>query len=252
MQELFSGFYSSGSEKMPNSRDNLYQMESALSEEKRIDLIQKFFQYQENFLKDTTENKGIISQLETIRGITFDTAYDMGLGINIIRPDYYGNYGYMWAIPTIRYSTTDNSITNLIIGFEYRPADFSKNGLEREANCSTGLAMVNTFDENTEILIVLEGYLDCYAFYQHLRTLKQDKYYHIITPCNGVNSLIKQIDEVDFTKYKKWILFLDNDSAGRTVAKTIKEKYPFFTDYYLSCGCKDFNEHLLNCISRNK
>ena len=59
------------------------------------------------------------------------------------------------------------------------------------------------------------------------------------------------IDEVDFDKYKKFILFLDNDKTGRDTANAIKEKYPFFTDYYLTCGCKDFNEHYLKCIKKN-
>ncbi len=252
-KELFAGLYRSGRENIQGCSDNLCQMESTMSDEKRIELILKFNQYTDDFLKDKTEHKGIITQLETVRGLTFDTARDVGLGIKITRPDYCNNYGYMWAIPTIKYSTTEDEIANLIMGFEYRPPDFSKDGLKREANCGTGLAMVNAFAEDTEILMILEGYLDCYAFWQHIKTLKQDKYYHIVTPCNGVNSLVKQIDEVDFTKYKKWILFLDNDSAGRTVAGAIKEKYPFFTDYYLSCGCKDFNEHLLKCIAeKNK
>lgn len=250
-KDLFAGLYKSGSAKREYYRDNVSQMEATISYEKRIDLIQKFSYYRENFIKDYTENKGIITQLESVRGITFDTAFDVGLGIKVTRPDYYGSYGYMWAIPTIQYSTSDDNVANLIMGFEYRPADFSKEGLERESGCNTGLAMVNSYSEQTEILIVLEGYLDCYAFYQHLRSLGQEEYYHIATPCNGVNSLIKQIDTVDFEKYKQWVLFLDNDEPGRNVANTIREKYPFFRDYTLNCGCKDFNEHLLKCIRLN-
>lgn len=250
-KELFSKIYRSGGAKNENCCDNLFQMDK-IPVEKRLELIQKFYTYTDSFNKDVVENRGIIQQLETSRGITFDVAYELGIGIKITRPDYYGSYGYMWAFPTFKYSTTEDHIANLIMGYEYRPADFSKSKLEREIGCGTGLAMVNSYSKETEILIALEGYLDCYAFLQYLYSIRQDKYYHIVTPCNGVNSLIQQIEEVDFEKYKQWILFLDNDEAGRKVVASIREKYPFFRDYTLNCGCKDFNEHLLKCISRNK
>ena len=112
----------------------------------------------------------------------------------------------------------------------------SKNGLTREKDCPTCLAQINRYTDKTQILTVVEGYFDGYALY------------HIVTPSNGVNGLIKQIDEIDFTKYKKFELFLDNDEAGERVANKILEKNPFFNRVRLTCGCKDFNEHYLKCI----
>ena len=94
----------------------------------------------------------------------------------------------------------------------------------------------------------MEGYFDGYALFQYLTEMGKIDLYHIVTPSNGVNGLIKQIDEIDFTKYKKFELFLDNDEAGERVANKILEKNPFFNRVRLTCGCKDFNEHYLKCI----
>ena len=218
---------------------------------KKVELLSKFITYKENFDKELVEPRGALDYLESERGLTADVASDLCIGMKTYSRNYDRNYGYEWTFPTMGYSTTDNDITNLLMGYEYRPANFSKFGLSRESGCGSGLAMINTYTPDTQILIALEGYLDCYLFYQYIRSKKQDKYYHIITPSNGASSLIKQIDEVDFDKYKKFILFLDNDKTGRDTANAIKEKYPFFADYHLTCGCKDFNEHYLNCIRKN-
>lgn len=248
-QMFFSGFHSSYD--FNNCFAETYFQKFEISEDKRKDLIKKFRYYRENMLEELIKNKGVLKYLECERGITAETVYNLFIGIRKTGEEIDFNCGYNWAFPTFKYSTEEDDAGKLLIGFEYRPANFSKSGLCRESGCGSGLAMINTYTPETEILIALEGYLDCYAFYQHLCSKKQDKFYHIVTPSNGASSLIKQIDEVDFDKYKKFILFLDNDKTGRDTANAIKEKYPFFTDYYLTCGCKDFNEHYLNCIRKN-
>lgn len=249
-KELYLKLYQQ-SDLTNNSCDNLKHMQK-ISKVKRYELLLMFHEYRENLQKEFEQNRGALKNFEVLRGITPNTAYDMGIGIKIHDLNYDSNYGYMWAFPTVQYSTKENdSIANLLMGYEYRPANFSKSTLEREANCGTGLAMVNEYSSKTEVLIILEGYLDCYAFYQFLHSKKQDEYYHIVTPSNGVNSLIHQIDEVDFEKYKQHILFLDNDDVGQQASAIIREKYPFFKNYTLPCGCKDFNEHLLKCIRKN-
>jgi len=150
-----------------------------------------------------------------------------------------------WVIPTFRYSTERS---NIILGFEYRPFNFSKDGLRREKGTPTGLAMINSYKPTTEVIAVVEGYFDGYALYQHLKEQKQIKYYHIVTPSNGVQSLIKQISQVDFTKYKRFFLYLDNDEEGNKVSNKIIEKYPMFERIKTKCACKDFNEHYMKCI----
>lgn len=229
----------------------LEEQQHKITIDKKIELLLKFHDYRENLYQEMLTPRGALDYLESVRGITADTVFDLGIGMKTYTSNYCNNYGYEWTFPTMSYSTEDDNPNNLLMGYEYRPADFSKSGISREVGCGTGLAMINAYSPETEILIVLEGYIDCYVFYQYLHSKNQDKYYHIVTPSNGVTSLIKQVDEIDFHKYKKWILFLDSDDAGRDTANAIKEKYQFFTDYYLTCGCKDFNEHYLNCIRKN-
>lgn len=153
-----------------------------------------------------------------------------------------------WVIPTFQYSTER---ANTILGFEYRPFNFSKEGLTREKGTPTGLAMINSYKPTMEILAVVEGYFDGYALYQHLKEQKQIKYYHIVTPSNGIQSLLKHVSQVDFSKYKKFCLYVDNDEEGNRVAEKIIAKYPIFERVTTECGCKDFNEHYLKCIKNS-
>ncbi len=73
----------------------------------------------------------------------------------------------------------------------------------------------------------------------------------IVTPSNGVNSLLRHISQVDFGKYRKYYLYLDNDEAGKAATDKILEKSPMFQPIFMKCGCKDFNEHYLKCIEKS-
>ena len=171
------------------------------------------------------------------RGLNLSTAKDVKLGVDMNKK--------RWVIPTFQYSTER---ANTILGFEYRSFNFSKEGLTREKGTPTGLAMINSYKPTMEILAVVEGYFDGYALYQHLKEQKQIKYYHIVTPSNGIQSLLKHVSQVDFSKYKKFCLYVDNDEEGNKVAEKIIAKYPIFERVTTECGCKDFNEHYLKCI----
>lgn len=171
------------------------------------------------------------------RGLTAVTVKAVKIGID--------EYKKCWVIPTFQYSTERS---NIILGFEYRPLNLGKDGLKREKGTPTGLAMINSYKPTTEALVIVEGYFDGYALYQHLYKKRQLKYYHIVTPSNGVQSLLKHISQVDFAKYKKFFLYLDNDEEGNKVAAKIIDRYPMFQRILTHCGCKDFNEHYLKCI----
>ena len=175
------------------------------------------------------------------RGLNLSTAKDVKLGIDLNKR--------RWVIPTFQYSTEK---ANTILGFEYRPFNFSKDGLTREKGTPTGLAMINSYKPTTKVLAVVEGYFDGYALYQHLKEQKQIKYYHIVTPSNGIQSLLKYISQVDFSKYKKFYLYVDNDEEGNKVAEKIMIQYPIFKRIITNCGCKDFNEHYMKCIKKVK
>lgn len=171
------------------------------------------------------------------RGLNLSTVRDVKLGIDLNKKK--------WVIPTFQYFTEK---ANTILGFEYRPLNFSKDSLTREKGTPTGLAMINSYKPTTEVLAVVEGYFDGYALYQHLKEQRQIKYYHIVTPSNGIQSLLKQISQIDFSKYKKFYLYVDNDEEGNKVAEKIINQYPMFKRIITDCRCKDFNEHYMKCI----
>lgn len=175
------------------------------------------------------------------RGLRLSTTREVKLGVDVDKR--------RWVIPTFQYSTEK---ANTILGFEFRPYNFSKDGLTRQKGTPTGLAMINSYKPTTQILAIVEGYFDGYALYQHLKEQRQIQHYHIVTPSNGIQSLLKQITEVDFSKYKQFYLYVDNDEEGNKVAEKIIEKYPMFKRIVANCGCKDFNEHYMKCIKNQK
>lgn len=172
------------------------------------------------------------------RGLTKETVDFCKIGINKEKK--------VWVIPTFKYNCEKVCIS----GFEYRPADLSKNGLYRTKNTPNSLAMINCYTPQVEALSIIEGYFDGYALYQYLKEKGQADYYHIVTPSNGVNSLFKYIPQIDFNRYKKCYLYIDNDKPSLKVLADIVEKYPIFEVIKMTCGCKDFNEHYLQCIKR--
>lgn len=178
-----------------------------------------------------------LHSLKVKRGINRSTVKDVKLGIDTNKK--------RWVIPTFQYSTKHSKI---ILGFEYRPFNFSKERLTREKGSPTGMAMINAYTPDTKNLVVIEGYFDGYALYQHLKEQKQIQNYHIVTPSNGVNSLLKFMPEIDFSRYEKFYLYIDNDEAGNSMAAKVIEHYPMFRRIVTKCGCKDFNEHYMKCL----
>lgn len=207
---------------------------------KHIFSIQKQVEFK-IYMQECNEKLLTIDILPSIllkkRGLNLSTARDVKLGVDMNKK--------RWVIPTFQYSTER---ANTILGFEYRPFSFSKDGLIRSKGTPTGLAMINSYKPTMEVLAVIEGYFDGYALYQHLKEQKQIQYYHIVTPSNGIQSLLKHISQVDFSKYKRFCLYVDNDEGGNKVAEKIMAKYPIFERVTTDCGCKDFNEHYMKCI----
>ena len=207
---------------------------------KHIFSIQKQIEFK-IYMQECNEKLLTIDILPSIllkkRGLNLSTARDVKLGVDMNKK--------RWVIPTFQYSTER---ANAILGFEYRPFNFSKDGLTRSKGTPTGLAMINSYKPTMEVLAVIEGYFDGYALYQHLKEQTQIQYYHIVTPSNGIQSLLKHISQVDFSKYKRFCLYVDNDEEGNKVAEKIMAKYPIFERVTTTCGCKDFNEHYMKCI----
>ena len=195
--------------------------------------------YQQECTYSLLDNDILLKKLEDIRGINRNTVIDCGIGFDVKRNSF--------AIPNYQYSTNTDCY---LIGFEYRPADFQKR-IIRSKNTPTELTMINCFTPETEILAIVEGYMDGFALYQFLKENNQSQYYHIVTPCNGVGMLSKQINAIEFSKYKICYLYVDNDEPGNKAANELLEEFPFLKRVNMNCGCKDFNEHYLKCIKKN-
>jgi len=204
-----------------------------LSTEKLEEFKTKMLYWNNSLLNDEFRLKC----LDWGRGINKHTVENVFIGINALN---------QWALPTIKYTTSTNIEDVEVIGFEYRAEQLSKKKISREKGTPSHLAMINMYEPTTEILIVVEGYFDGYALYQYLSEKGQLEYYHIVTCSNGVNSLQKQLEVVDFSKYKKYFLFIDNDKPSRVVAEKIIEEYPFFENITSPNGFKDFNDYYLD------
>lgn len=193
------------------------------------------------------KNKKALAHLELKRGINAKTAEFCGIGID--------KELHKWVFPIFSYADEN------IIGFEYRPAllpnaikaqrteaeNQSKKGISRKKGSLSGMAIINAYNPKIEVLAIVEGFLDGYALFQYLQEQGQAEYYHVVTPSNGISSLLKQIEQVRFSDYKKVYLYVDSDDKSKPILEQIIKKYPFIEPVQLDC-CKDFNEHYLKCI----
>ena len=214
-----------------------YTTEPAILTQNQINNFENYmYKCNETLLLD----KNLLKILYDKRGLTSTTVSMAKIG--------YDKRKNVWTIPTIKYSCNDFEV----VGFEFRPHNLSKNGLYRTKGTPNGLAMINDYYNCIDTLCVIEGYFDGYALLQYLTEQKEDKYYHIVTPSNGVRALLKYLQEIDYSKYKKFYLFIDNDDVSNNIKLQILEKYPQFEPINMNCGCKDFNEHYLKCIKGRK
>ncbi len=213
------------------------KFEHIFSEEKQ----EEFLLYMLKCNNELLAHRKSLDFLFKKRGITKETAEATGLGIDIAKR--------RWVIPTFEYCT---GVNGKILSFEYRPSDLSKKGLYREKNTPTGLAMINCYTSQTDVLAIVEGYFDGYALLQYLKEKEQSAYYHIVTPPSGISSLFKYMPQIDFNKYSRYWLYIDNDDVSNAHAEKILGKYPMFERVVMTCGCKDFNEHYLKCIKKLK
>ena len=123
-------------------------------------------------------NDNLLELIYQKRGITKKTVEFMNIGFSW-QDD-------KWVFPSYGYRT-DSGMD--ILGYELRPRDFSKKGICRSKGSPNNLSAVNRYNKDTEILCIVEGYLDAYSLWQHLNEHGQSSKYHIVTPTNGIYSL---------------------------------------------------------------
>lgn len=203
------------------------------------DRLKRFADYAEKCNEALLANTEFIEGFKNIRGLLKET-------IKMVKLGHDCNLHH-WVFPNFQYSTKDEQ---KIFSFEYRLGKFSDKKIKREQHTRTGLAMINSYTSETEALVMVEGLMDGYALWQYLNEKEQSEYYHIVSPSNGVATALQQVSEIEFDKYRKFYLYLDNDEPGNKATTAILQQYPMFEVMKTNCQCKDFNEHYLKCIKK--
>lgn len=203
---------------------------------------QNFLSYLHRCNENLLQNNAALDLIFNKRGINKSTVESCKIGLD---------KGFSrWIFPTFEFNCNNEQLIN---GFEYRCYDLGKKGLHREKNTPTCMAMVNSYTPDKSCLVILEGYLDAYAFFNHIQEQGQLAYYHIATPSNGVSNIVSLVKSIEhyFNNYKRIYLYLDSDDIGCKKMAELTQRYPFIESKIMACGCKDFNEHYLKCIKSN-
>jgi len=185
--------------------------------------------------------------LEKTRGIKKHTVKTLGIGFD--------RKNKKWVLPVL-------GMDGALKGFEYRPPDFkvfkyppdNPPKCRKEPGTPSILSQIGVYIENeSEVLVIIEGFLDGYIYWQFLQE-KGIKGYHVVTPSNGVGTTLSSIEKEKeiFSRYKQVVIFLDNDPPGQKETEKIIKAYPDFKPMKLKCGCEDFTDHYMKCKEKKK
>lgn len=169
--------------------------------------------------------------LERKRGLRGETL-QLGLGID--------KKNKRWVFPAFSFESE-------LVGAEYRPPDLSKNGLKKATGTKSDLCLVNNTSEPNKKLIITEGFVDAYTFWQYFFEKNEHFFYEIATPSNGVGTIAGLLNKIKPAEYSNIIFYLDNDKAGQSSLANIHKLAKFNYSYkFNDCSCcKDFNEYYL-------
>lgn len=196
-------------------------------------------QYMYECNADLLSDEDMLCILYNTRGISKKTVSETKIG--------YDKFKKLFVFPVIKYSCDEWQV----IGFYFMSADFhSPKNFYKLPKTPTGMVMINDYNKRfTDCLCVVEGYIDGYTLLQYLTDNgRKDRLFHIVTSSGGVQDLIKYLPEIDYSKYKKYYLYLGNNEVSNQVKLQIFENYPQFEPVAQNCDCKNFNEHYLYCL----
>lgn len=158
-------------------------------------------------------NDKALAYLQKTRGINKDTVEKVGMGFD--------KENNKWVIPIFA--------NDLIIGFEYRAADFKHKKIWREKDTKRCLAYVYGKTKN-DTLFICEGFLDAYILVQMLKEYNILQYSTVASVSNGVNGTLSIMPEIKFNNFDTIKLMLDNDEAGDLMTERVLKQYPFVVD----------------------
>lgn len=233
----------------PKTNKNVINEPSGMPAELSSKQLEENLTYMSQCNNELLNNEKALNHILHKRGINKNTVDFCGIGID---KDL-----HKWVIPIFKYDKSE------VIGFEYRPPllpnaikekrteaeQEAKKGISRKKGSLSGMAEINSKTGKTEVLAIVEGFLDGYTLFQYLLEQNQAEFYHVITPSNGISSLLKQIEVINFNNYKHIYLYIDTDEKSKPIADKILKKYSFIEFVSLQC-CKDFNEHYLKCLKK--
>jgi len=165
------------------------------------------------------------------RGISPQAQDDLQIGLTVDK---------RWSFPI---SNKDE-----MAGFEFRDSLLLSG---KEKNITKELIQHNflasIIHEEAKKLIVLEGFIDAYSFYEYLLKRGMQYDYHIMCVVNGCQDLPKLINTIKSYNYDEIIILFDNDERGRDAVAKASEVASFrFKRLLVPCDCcKDMNEFLL-------
>lgn len=154
-------------------------------------------------------------------GITNETIEEWLIGFD-------GNPSIVHIGPCVSFPMISINHNNQLVGFELRQV--GKNKVIRHTYDSPNCLCIIADNKDATKLVICEGFKDAYSFMQILKKKNNLQQYTILTPSHGVNTIIGNLNALNFSRYTKCFLLLDNDEAGTKVTQEIKAQYKFFKD----------------------
>lgn len=196
-----------------------------------LTMQEKYLEYQISCNNYLLSNDKALAYLKKTRGINKDTVEKVGMGFD--------KDNNKWVIPIFA--------DDLIIGFEYRGADFKHKKIWREKDTKRCLAYVWGKAKNNT-LIICEGFCDAYVCTQMLVEHNKDKETTVASVSNGVNGTLAIMSEIKFNNFDTIKLMLDNDEAGDLMTERVLKQYPFVVDargFLKKYNVKDVTDYYL-------
>ena len=119
-------------------------------------------------------------------------------------------------------------------GAEYREYEGEKT-VRRIKGYSSKICRVDINFDRVKEAVICEGYKDAYNFIQLLKALQPEKlaYTAVFTVQNGTNSINADqcLQKINWKKFERVGLLMDNDEAGTTATQIARELFPFMEDW---------------------
>lgn len=174
------------------------------------------------------------------RGIRSDTSKPFG-----VRYEYNEEDGSVSA--TYYPCTKEGKLT----GYKVRkhPKDFTSPYGETGKDCD--LFMQFKFETFSDTVVIVGGEIDALSLYQTLLDNQKNKQYNpiaVVSPTIGESGACKQVQAQYkfFSQFKKIIVALDNDAAGRAASEKVCKVLPRGKVHIMKLRYKDPNEYLQN------